>query len=242
MFRANNKVVRHGSDVLDDRSAGQVSAEASFLVGSGVFSEPFSGSTLNSEHVGRGKPPAAARLRSTMVRRSSTRPWRTTPMPPATTPSTSAVRPMIGGPKSRLTQSRCRRRPRRIDSTVCWTDSPRRPRADGRTKVSTWFWKPPQTPTALILAGTGGIMTPIVVPIVVGSGAYGVSYDLQLHRRTDNTVDIYMNGNLLANEALIDGVNPTQLRMGDLSSLAVGGDVVYGPIHLRFVFHGARAV
>lgn len=53
----------------------------------------------------------------------------------------------------------------------------------------------------------------------------GVLHVAQVHRKTDGTVDIYMDGTLISNQALLNGVNPTKFRIGDVTGY-VEGDIV----------------
>ena len=55
----------------------------------------------------------------------------------------------------------------------------------------------------------------------------------QVHRKTDGTVDIYMDGTLIGKQTLINGVNPTMLRIGDITGS------VEGNIALDYVRIGA---
>jgi hypothetical protein len=44
----------------------------------------------------------------------------------------------------------------------------------------------------------------------------GQYYQASLHRKSDGNVDIYLDGNLISTQALINGVNPTQIGVGDV--------------------------
>jgi hypothetical protein len=53
-------------------------------------------------------------------------------------------------------------------------------------------------------------------PTILATGYQdGVAHVAQVHRRTDGTVDIYMDGDFVSNQSLLGGVNPSQLRIGD---------------------------
>ncbi len=59
------------------------------------------------------------------------------------------------------------------------------------------------------------------IPSAVASGLlYGEWHTVIGHRKTDDTVDIYLNDNLVGNKPVIWDVNPTVLMAGD----AAGGD------------------
>lgn len=55
-------------------------------------------------------------------------------------------------------------------------------------------------------------------PTVLATGfEAGVAHVAQVQRKADGTVDIYMDGNLVSNQSLLGGVNPAQLRIGDVT-------------------------
>lgn len=71
-------------------------------------------------------------------------------------------------------------------------------------------------------------------PTILGEGYEdGISHVAQVHRKTDGTVDIYMDGTLIGKQTLINGVNPTMLRIGDITGS------VEGNIALDYVRIGA---
>ena len=58
------------------------------------------------------------------------------------------------------------------------------------------------------------------------------SYTAVCHRKTDNTVDIYLNGALITNKAVIGSANPEELSLGDLSGMGIAGTQVVDSIRV----------
>ncbi len=69
-------------------------------------------------------------------------------------------------------------------------------------------------------------------PTPVATGVLtGVAHTVQLLRKANDTVDIYLDGALVSNQDLIGGVNPAQLRLGDITG-SVECDVSYDSIKI----------
>lgn len=58
----------------------------------------------------------------------------------------------------------------------------------------------------------------------------GAWYTVTLHRKGDGNVDIYQDGSLIATRSLINGVNPTILGLGDLTSMTCRGVVSFDSV------------
>jgi hypothetical protein len=74
---------------------------------------------------------------------------------------------------------------------------------------------------------TGGVSTLRTVDFLGLGGEISrnqdTTYTIDLHRKPDGMVDIYLDGTLLGTESLIGGLNPVGLMAGDITQAGVGG-------------------
>lgn len=205
-------------------------AQATVVVGSDVFSEEFNGSAIDSGVwesvlVGAGSitvDGGSARFRTASAVTPQDDAWITTL---SGNPFDFSSSPNEWGAEAKFT----------VNALATTSSSRQYLLLNGLSTLTTSEWTnqgfdlrlSPKDSTHFNLVWNGWDNDGARVPITLGTGyAEGVSHIAKVHRKTDNTVDVYMDDAFVSNQPLIGGVNPAQLRIGDIARYITGDFVI----------------